>query len=70
MANCADPARKEALKQMADQAIMQAQWSKQMIEDAKRELRPQMRRSNTQSEHKVGLAFLGRNYQQAFEFYQ
>ena len=29
-----------------------------------------MRRSNTQQQHKVGLAFLGRNFRQAFEFYQ
>ena len=41
-----------------------------MIEDQKRELRPTMRRSNTQAEHKVGLAFLGRNFRQAFDFYQ
>ena len=33
MANCTDADRRESLKQMADTAIMQAQWSKQMIED-------------------------------------
>lgn len=33
MANCQDPAKKEQLRQLADTAISQAQWSKQMIED-------------------------------------
>ena len=33
MANCQDPAKKEQLKQLAETAISQAQWSKQMIED-------------------------------------
>lgn len=33
MANCQDAARKEQLRQIADNAITQAQWSKQMIED-------------------------------------
>ena len=28
MANCQDPAKKEQLRQMADTAISQAQWSK------------------------------------------
>ena len=28
MANCQDPARKEQLRQLADTAISQAQWSK------------------------------------------
>ena len=41
-----------------------------MIEDKKRELRPMIRRSNTQARHKVGLNFLGRNFRQAFDFYQ
>ena len=29
-----------------------------------------MRRSNTKGQHKVGLQFLGRNFRQAFDFYQ
>ena len=33
MANCTDATRKQALRQMADTAVTQAQWSKQMIED-------------------------------------
>lgn len=41
-----------------------------MIEDQRRELRPQIRRSNTKAQHKVGLQFLGRNFRHAFDFYQ
>ena len=49
---------------------MQAQWCKQMIEDQKRQLKPKIKRSNTQAQHKVGLNFLGQNFRQAFDFYQ
>lgn len=62
--------RKQTLKDIADSAITQAQWLKQMIEDKKRELKPTMVRSINKKDHKVGLAFLGRNYRQAYEFYQ
>ena len=34
-----NPAAKQELKKLADSAIMQAQWCKQMIEDAKQSLR-------------------------------
>ena len=49
---------------------MQAQWCKQMIEDQKSTLRKQIRRSNTKKLNKVGLAFLGKNFQHAFDYYQ
>ena len=41
-----------------------------MIEDQKRELKPKIKRSNTNAQHKVGLTFLGQNFRQAFDFYQ
>lgn len=33
-------------------------------------MRPQIRRSNTKAQHKVGLQFLGANFRQSFDFYQ
>ena len=49
IANEQNAQRKTYLKGIAEKAIMQAQWCKQMIEDQKRQLKPKIKRSNTQA---------------------
>ena len=65
-----DAARKQYLKDFADRAITDAQWAKQMIEDQKQNLHRQVKVSSSAGSIKTGLAFLGKNFRQAFQFYQ
>lgn len=65
-----DPARKQYLKDFADRAITDAQWAKQMVEDQKAALKSKVKISSSSGFIKCGLAFLGKNFKQAFEFYQ
>jgi len=62
IANEFDLNRKKVLKDMADKAILQAQWCKQVLEDQKQALRAKFKRQNSKTTRKVGLAFLGNNY--------
>jgi len=57
------------LKDFADRAITDAQWAKQMIEDQKQNLTRQVKVSQSKGSIKCGLAFLGKNFKQAFLFY-
>lgn len=41
-----------------------------MFEDQKKQMTPKMARQASTGKHPIGLPFLGKNFIQAFEFYQ
>ena len=58
------------MKDLAERAVGEAQWAKQMVEDKKQQLGRTVKVSASKGFLKTGLAFLGANFRQAFEFYQ